>query len=189
MKELFSPNQQGLFGDASHRDTRKALFSDDWIYRYRLEIVWDVADKRRLVWFMLNPSTADHLRNDPTVAKCCRLSARWDYPGIIVMNLFAFRATKPGDMKATTDPIGPEYTDDNLIEWSGGMSLLKDYRLICAWGNDGNYRDRGQHVLNLFERHGILPFYLKLNNDGSPAHPLYLPEAIKPQPIRSWKRP
>ena len=50
----------GLLGAAT------ADFSEDLVYRYRLSRVWD-AGLPLLGWLMLNPSTADAFRVDPTV--------------------------------------------------------------------------------------------------------------------------
>ena len=47
-----------------------AVYSDCARYRYRLERVW--APGQRVLFVMLNPSTATELQNDPTVERCER---------------------------------------------------------------------------------------------------------------------
>lgn len=47
---------------------------------------------------------------------------------------------------------------------------------IAAWGKHGSFKDRAKGMI---DRHG--PHYLKLNKDGSPAHPLYLKKDLQPQ--------
>ena len=54
--------------------SRIAHFSPDRVYRYWLEIRW--ANGRAINFLMLNPSTADEKKNDPTVERCERRARR-----------------------------------------------------------------------------------------------------------------
>ena len=56
---------------------------------------------------MLNPSTADARNNDPTIRRCMSLAQGWGYGSLAVVNLFAFRATRPDVLKQAADPVGP----------------------------------------------------------------------------------
>src|SRR4051812_14962809 len=71
---------------------RGARFSSDRRHRYALWRVWD-GDRGLCNFLMLNPSTADETSDDPTVASCTRRARAWGYGGLVVTNLFAFRAT------------------------------------------------------------------------------------------------
>ena len=71
-----------------------AEISDCGHYRYSLYREWRY-NPRLIVWMMLNPSTADALTNDPTLRRCIDFSRQWGYGGLIVVNLYAFRASKP----------------------------------------------------------------------------------------------
>jgi len=51
---------------------------------------------------------------------------------------------------------------------------------VCAWGAHGKYRGRGAEVLSLLREAGCRPHALRVNKDGTPAHPLYLPYSLKP---------
>lgn len=154
---------------------RKAEFSECRTWRYRLEIRW--SDAPALVFFMLNPSTADEVKNDPTVERCERRARREGYGAVIILNLFAFRATEPDDMKATADPIGP--AND---EW-----ILKTLRavkrdggtLICAWGTHGGHNGRDVDALAIIFASGIRAKALRLTKHGYPGHPLYLPDHLE----------
>ena len=84
-------------------------------YRYTLTRVWSL--ERGLVLFVgLNPSTADAERDDPTVRRCVGYARRWGFGGVLVANLFAYRATDPRDLLAVSYPIGPR--NDEVIAHS-----------------------------------------------------------------------
>lgn len=144
-----------------------ALFSDDKVYRYRLDRRWGAADP--LVVVMLNPSTADAHTNDPTVAKCIRYARRWQAGGLIVLNIFALRSTDPAALYQHPDPVGP-HNDDVIAEV---LRTTDRHGTVAAWGVHGALRDRGRHVTTLLRRHGAL-HCLKVTKDGHPGHPLYL---------------
>lgn len=152
-------------------ETRTAEFSDDRIYRNCLEIVWD-ASLPIAAFIGLNPSTADEFKDDPTIRREKTFSADWGCGGLLKLNLFAFRATDPKVMLAVDDPIGPENSIDYMFRKLAPVKGPK----IAAWGTHGAHWDRGAKVL------GAIPGlqYLRLNADGSPAHPLYLPGHLKP---------
>ncbi len=60
-------------------------------YRYQLRRVWGPGPL--VLFVMMNPSTADPLVDDPTVAKCGRFARKCGYGGLLVGNTFAYRAT------------------------------------------------------------------------------------------------
>src|SRR5262245_34051042 len=82
-----------------------ARFSRDRRYRYSLSRRF--GDGPTSVFIMLNPSTADAERDDPTIRKCVGFCRRWGVGELHVVNLFAFRAVSPFDMKKADDPVGP----------------------------------------------------------------------------------
>lgn len=154
-------------------------FSPDRVYRYCLWRLWrNIAAPRYILWIMLNPSTADEDDLDPTLRRCIDFSKQWDFDGMCIANLFAFRATLPEDMKATDDPVGDE-NDAWLAKLAGEAGIV-----IAAWGNDGAYQRRAEAVRVLLASMGAKLHYLKLNADGSPMHPLYAKGSLVPKP---WK--
>jgi hypothetical protein len=77
---------------------KSAIFSACQTYRYSLTRIWN--DKKKPIIFIgLNPSTADENNDDPTIRKCVHYSYQWGFGGLIMVNLFAFRATLPNDLK------------------------------------------------------------------------------------------
>ena len=158
MSDLFKQNE-----------TRTAVFSDCRTWRYRLAQIWDES-KEPLYWLMLNPSTADELKNDPTVERCERRARMWDYGGSVVFNIFAYRATDPKDMRAAADPVGPE--NNKWIRELAAMS--NEVTVIGGWGEHGKHMDRGQAIRDIFKAENGRLQALKINASGNPAHPLYI---------------
>lgn len=146
-----------------------AHFSRCRTFRYALWREWD-ADRSKVMLIGLNPSTADATRNDPTIRRCIGFARDWGFGGVWVLNLFAFRATYPSDLKAAADPVGPRND-----EWIRRVAR-KTARAVAAWGNDGVFMGRSTRVrIMLGDRLEVI----RLNAGGEPAHPLYLPRGLK----------
>ncbi len=160
-----------------HRD---AEISDDGLFRFTLTRTWDSV-KGYVVFIGLNPSTADAAIDDPTVRRCVRFAADWGYGGLVIVNLFAFRATQPRDMMAAADPVG-ESNDYYLVNAARRAGLV-----VAAWGANGTYTGRDLEVAGLIAektRHQL--HSLGTTKDGSPKHPLYVPAATRPT---LWQTP
>lgn len=147
---------------------RGAYISKCEQYRYRLTRGWsDFLTRGGAVLFIgLNPSTADAFSDDPTIRRCTSFTKSFGYKKIYMVNLFAFRATDPAAMKRAADPIGAR-NDEFLLSMASESEII-----IACWGNHGRFMDRDKAVLELLKNYDI--HALKINNDGSPAHPLYL---------------
>lgn len=152
---------------------RGATFSegDGQLYRYLLWRVWDDS-LPLLIFIMLNPSTADVDNNDPTVERCERRARREGFGGVFVLNLFAFRATDPKDMKAVEDPVGR--MNDYFIRSMMVKAKAQGHRIIVAWGIHGRYRDRAREVAAHAKELGVELYALGLTDRYEPRHPLYL---------------
>lgn len=150
-----------------------AVYSDCEAYRYSLSRRW--SDGPVQAYVMLNPSTADETRNDPTVGRCETRARTAGMGGFAVVNLFAWRATRPQDLKSAPHPIGPD-NDQILAETAAQAS-----QVICAWGVHGAHRGRGPDVARRLAALGPT-YHLGLTKDGHPRHPLYLPYDVLPEP-------
>ena len=132
-----------------------------------------------IAFLLLNPSTADEVKDDPTVRRC-RLYARdWGYGEVIVLNAFAFRATDPQDMKACADPVGPE--NDAIIAQSVAALYAAGGLLVCGWGNHGAHLNRGRAVRALLRPYAARGF--PFTKAGEPGHPLYLRKDVQLQDL------
>lgn len=137
-------------------------------YRYRLTRVWDQDNPLSTLWIMLNPSTADAEKDDPTIRKCIGFSKRWGSGRLTVVNLFAYRATNPGELKKVPDPIGP---DNNRIIREEVDEHYFD-RIVIAWGNNGALCGRSTAVMNMLKNDPLHCF--GFSQTGEPLHPLYI---------------
>jgi hypothetical protein len=154
-----------------------ATFSACRRWRYLLWRRWD-EDEPVANFLMLNPSTADEHQLDPTCARARDYAERWGYGALLVTNVFAWRATDPGRMKAAKDPVGRG--NDAAILRAARQSVL----VVCAWGNHGAHLERSTQVRQLLAEAGVALHVLRLNASGEPAHPLYLPGKLRARPWR-----
>lgn len=136
----------------------------------------------------MNPSTADELKNDPTVTRWRERAQRWSEMGYLriggvkVTNAFAWRETDSTQLKALIDAgvdlVGPE-NDRYILEACQGAAIV-----VCGWGEPGHkLLGRGPQLLELLRAAGVKPHALKINASGAPCHPLYLPYDLLPTPL------
>lgn len=183
----FDPDAELLIreGAVSEYQT-EAWFSHDEAYRYALWWKWD-ASLPPLVACMLNPSTATETVLDPTIRGMLARAKGWGYGALITVNLFAYRATDPRDMKAAPDPVG-EHND-------AVCAILLDYAkedegaLFCGWGTHGTHMGRADRFKSLAAKTLIPAYTLRVTKDNHPGHPLYIPmnEPLKPFPIHATR--
>src|SRR2546428_13739139 len=91
-------------------------------------------------FLMLNPSTADEVKLDPSCTRARVYAEQWGFGALIVTNLFGWRATDPDDMKAANDPVG-RGKERAIVE-----AARHGKPLVCALGNHGLHRDRAAWV-------------------------------------------
>lgn len=152
---------------------RDAVISDCGRYRYLLRRTWD-HDRMRALFIMLNPSTADAEIDDPTIRSCVRLCRSWAFGGFEVVNLFAWRATKPDDLATAFDPIGPK--NDVII----GAAVARCDIPICAWGAHKMAEARAEPVRQIITVQRPAALCLGLTKGGAPKHPLYIKTGTAP---------
>lgn len=163
--------REHLKGDAAST----AVYSDCENYRYSLTRIW-APEGKRVLFVMLNPSTATEVQNDPTVERCERRARALGFGSFRVCNIFAWRATDPKDMRAQDDPNGPA-NDAAIVDGCAWADTV-----ICAWGTHGAHRARGPEVETLIRNACACPMHLGLSKAGHPKHPLYIAYAQNPEP-------
>jgi hypothetical protein len=154
---------------------RSATFDPTRTYRYTLERGgW--GGSGRVCWIMLNPSLADDKKDDATIKKCIGYATRWGRSRIVVVNLFAFIATNPRELKTAKDPVGPD-NDHHIID----MVQTSD-EIVVAWGDDGRLFGRDLAVKELLGPVRLM--CLGTTKSGAPKHPGRLSYAT---PLVEWK--
>lgn len=155
---------------------RTATLSQCGHFRYRLTRWW--GDGKTLLWVMLNPSTADADQDDPTIRKCIRFAKAHGYDALQVVNLFAYRATSPRDLRDAGWPVGPENDD-----WIQDAAWEAD-GICLAWGAFASRTPRAGEVIRLLRKASATPLQcLHVTQDGHPSHPLYLPGDTRLRPF------
>ena len=166
LSDLFSTIESG-----------SAVFSDCSRYRYLLTREWN-SGSGTCLFIMLNPSTADAARDDPTIRRCTNFSRAWGYRRLEVVNLFAGRATTPAALFRMNDPCGPE-NDAHIISAAARADAT-----VVAWGNSGAMTGRDRAVLRLLHESSRPVLSLGVNRTGLPRHPLYAPGSARAKSFR-----
>ena len=148
-------------------------------YRYKLWRIWD-KDKPKVMFLMLNPSTADGTNDDPTIRRCIGYAKSWGYGGLVVCNLFAYRSTHPETLLYCEETLGINPIGDRNITTIFRQASKVD-KIICAWGNEKIVNklidDRLRSSLIILKDR---LYILELSKYGVPKHPLYLKKDLKP---------
>lgn len=140
-----------------------AIVDSTGAYRYLLFRSWD-ASLPHICFCMLNPSTADSSADDATIRRCMGFARSWGGGSISVINLFAYRATSPKELKLISDPVGRwNFCFIHLVSQQASIN-------VAAWGSQGVQLHQNIHVLPLLKN----PLCLGLTKAGHPKHPLYV---------------
>jgi hypothetical protein len=152
-------------------------------HRYFLRRNWGSGSERAIVNFvMLNPSTADEDSDDATVRRCVGFAKRWGFDGMVVTNLFAYRATDPRKLKvlAARDialAVG-KHNEEHLRQEAGAA-----HSVVCAWGNNcDSVPHRKLEVIAMLKAYDL--FCIRHTKKGNPAHPVRERYTDKPEVYR-----
>jgi hypothetical protein len=181
--EQYSPNQQ-----------KWARFSPDMTKRYRLgccltpriiERGWTgfeaFPDIVRVVFLLLNPSTATAFKPDNTFTKCVQFAQLWGADVIEIVNLFSFRTQYPNELIKAADRGADATNDEQIMIACRGAA-----KVIAGWGNDGELDARDAYVRNMLSAEGVALYHLGKTSSGMPKHPLargkhFIPLSTIPQ--------
>lgn len=151
-----------------------AVFSECQQYRYQHSEIWDPT-RPLVLWLLMNPSVACTDHSDPTLRKTGKFARAWGYGGQLVGNVHAYRATDKRRLLEAADPVGP--ANDRMIQEMAAQAKT----VVLAYGQPPKaLRPRGQEVVALLRHHPRL-CHLRLAQDGTPVHPLYLPATLCPE--------
>lgn len=154
-----------------------ALFSPCGLYRLTLERPIALAPKRWLLWCGLNPSRAGAEINDTSVSCMVRFTRDFGYDGLLLVNMFAFIATKPADLwahlKAGGNIIGP-HNDSHINQ----MALRASAAVLCWGAHAEKMPQRAEYVRRLLNRR-LDTYALGFTKSGQPVHPLRQPADLQ----------
>lgn len=140
-------------------------------HRYILRRNW-MGDGGVVNFIMLNPSTADDVFDDATIRRCIGFAKRWGFSGLVVTNLFAYRATQPKDLKAllaTTGGFWLAIGEDNAKHLR--QEAASANTIVCAWGDNCDVLPhRDLDVIAKFRAYDL--FCIRRTKKGNPAHPV-----------------
>lgn len=144
----------------------------------------ELGDPKSCLFVMLNPSTADGEKDDATIRRCVGFAKAWKFERLEVVNLFAYRATKPRDVLARQNARGDiigVHNSEIMDEAARDAGLI-----VCGWGANATVLDpTHDHVETVRGWLRDKPMYaLGFTADGQPRHPLYAPanSALLPMP-------
>lgn len=144
-------------------------------FRYELRRIW-ADDLPLLVVVMLNPSTADAGSDDPTIRSLMAPAQKQGDGGLLVVNLYAFRASVPKELAGAPDAVGPRNAAflDEAMHYAGGHGR----RALAAWGApppslaEADHEARARQVAALAKARSVDLYCLGMTRDGHPMHPL-----------------
>jgi hypothetical protein len=129
----------------------------------------------------LNPSKAGATfeESDPTVSRTIARARAAGYAGLLLANACDLISTDPAGLYAARRKHSAE-CDQAILEVATRSAVF-----VCGWGQhlEKAIPGRGARILAMIRRAGVVPHAFKLNSDGSPCHPLYLPYALRPVPM------
>ncbi len=155
-------------------DLREAfdVWSDCRRYRYQLGYPTGVDNDRAALLIGTNPSTATWDDPDPTAKRWIGFCLRWGYGWALLGNPRAWSETDTKAVPPDPEAIGP----DNAVHL---LDLCRRSELVvCGWGTNGGAL--AIDTMHQLASEGVDLHALKLNQDGSPTHPLYQPWSAKP---------
>ncbi|KKK60749.1 hypothetical protein LCGC14_3021250 [marine sediment metagenome] len=146
-----------------------ALFSDEnRRFRYALWRIWQ-PDGDKLLFIGLNPSTANDVKDDPTIRRLIRFAKSWGFGGLFAGNLFSLVTADPAVLWFSSSKEEVNGPNDIALKQMSGLSR----KVMVGWGNQGIYAGtRPEEVLALI---GQPVFCIKRTKEGQPFHPLYMP--------------
>lgn len=150
---------------------RDAYISADGAYRYWLTRRVSRGGDSFVLFVGTNPSTADALKDDPTIGRCFDFARSWEYNWLLMANLHAYRATNPKELSKVGDPVGPE--NKEALEWL----VRKADMVVAAWGRTpltAESRRTAAWIMSL-----SFTQFFDVNKNGEPKHPLYLPKTAQ----------
>ena len=157
---------------------RGATFSPERTLRFTLTREWD--DRPMVCFIGHNPSTADHLVDDPTVRRWMHFARAWGRGGLVAVNLYPIRTSDPWQARMWAD-----YERNGSDWWVRDMLTLnveviaKEAKacglVVACWGaiaRDGNWNDHVVEQIVSGDEPWPSVYVFRLTAAGAPVHPM-----------------
>ena len=151
-------------------DKMRDMYEGDDQVRF---LLGETGDKP-LICFGVNPSTADAVKDDPTITRIRKIAEENDCDGWIMLNLYPQRATNPKDMG---QKVNGEWFSKNIERINEIFQRYHDALTLAAWGDAIETRKYLKDSLKKIvaidrNRHWVCRG--ELTAKGNPRHPLYV---------------
>ncbi len=147
---------------------KTALVSSCQRYRHRLGRHWN-RSLGTVLFVGLNPSTADARVDDPTIRRCVSFAKSWGHGGLVMCNLFDWRATDPKQLPPSNIAVSDK--NDAVLRTCVAEAKI----VIAAWGKVPWATKRIREVFQTVFSEEKRWHCLGLTKDGIyPRHPLYM---------------
>lgn len=143
------------------------------------ELPYSVSPESGVLWVCLNPSRATDEKidpekpDDPTAKKVVGFSDRWGYNSATIVNLYAYRAQNPKDMKAVIKSRGALAAIGPLNHERVGCLMRQYKNIVFAWGANARLEE-AVPMAGLARSLGKEVMCLGITANGHPMHPLML---------------
>lgn len=153
-------------------------------FRWSLKRAWGAGPC--ILWCGLNPSTANHLRDDPTMKREMGFSFRWGFGSLIKINLYPYRTSSPVTLESWRKHM-MERDDARLAFYENAQRAAAHVKqcseFVAAWGAHAIEKDlqKFSEIVTHFvdgSEDGLaaqVPVQWKclaVTSDGSPRHTL-----------------
>ena len=164
---------------------KDATFSKDKRYRWMLSRTWNKA-LQQLLFIGINPSPADHIKDDATIRKLCYFTNKWGYGGFRVINLFSYVSTEQSELnRISYDEATGGKNFEYLTRYCGTMTPV-----VLMWGDgkvvNPTYMEARKKLFltYLYEESWSVMYTFRLTKNNNPGHPLYLPATTELKQVR-----
>lgn len=163
-----------------------AVFREEHGVRHRVWLRRNLrgGEFKPLVMLLHNPSTADHMKNDPTASRGIGFGHALGCSDLIFANAATACATDARDL----DPNHLNCEDSEFaLRSAARLALEGNGYLVAAWGAPKGKAATKRAMAARFEEimgMGLPLSALRVTPTGWPEHPLYLPGTLRPVRLR-----
>ena len=168
-------------------------------YRWSLRRAWGQGPC--VGWAMLNPSTADATRDDPTLWQIMCISLRLGFGSLVVVNVYPFRSSTIQGLGKWLQTwshyaLEPDINARAAVEWNqikAAKALRGCETVVAAWGASASKTDVATWISKVEDGLGgpIAWKCLGVTASKAPRHPLARGKHRIPadQQLLSWRQP